>query len=118
MLEEKPFNLEKKIKSKSNELWNLYQYKNNEEDRVILWVNLEAKQNNKIIWSSTYHLDEKGSGENTAMSKLVSITLSAAIDLIMKNKITSGVKSAPSNKDIINYFFKVLSKTSIKINHQ
>jgi len=29
-----------------------------------------------------------------------------------------GVQAAPSNKHIIDYFFKVLSDYSIKINHQ
>ena len=118
MLENNPSNLEEKIQNKSNELWNLHQYKSNEEDRVVLWVNLEAKKNNKIVWSSSYHLDETGSGENTAMAKLVSITLSAAIDLMLENKIPFGVQAASSQKNIINYFFKILSNYSIKINHK
>ena len=52
------------------------------------------------------------------MAKLVSITLSAAIDLIIDNKFSSGVLSAPSNKESINYFFKILSEYSVNINHQ
>ncbi len=117
MLEQKPINLEEKIQSKSNELWKLYKYKDNEEDRVVLWVSLEAKQNNKLVWKESYHLDEKGSGENTAMAKLVSITLSATIDLIIQNKIKPGVQAAPSDKKIIYYFFEILAQNSIKINN-
>ncbi len=117
MLEQKPINLEEKIQSKSNELWKLYKYKDNEEDRVVLWVSLEAKQNNKLVWKKSYHLDEKGSGENTAMAKLVSITLSATIDLMIQNKIKPGVQAAPSDKKIIYYFFEILAQNSIKINN-
>ena len=63
-------------------------------------------------------MDEKGSGENTAMAKLVSITLSSVLDLMIENRLKPGVQAAPHSKDIINYIFKVLSDYSIKINHQ
>ena len=118
MLEKQDANIEEQIQQKSDELWNSYRYDKNEEDRVVLWVNLEAKQQDKKLFSSTYQLDEKGSGENTAMAKLVSITLSAAVDLMVQNKLQPGVQAAPSNKHIIDYFFKVLSDYSIKIDHQ
>ena len=117
MLEKQDANIEEQIQQKSDELWNSYRYDKDEEDRVVLWVNLEAEQNDKKVFSSTYQLDEKGSGENTAMAKLVSITLSAAVDLMFQNKLQPGVQAAPSNKHIIDYFFKVLSDYSIKIDH-
>ena len=118
MLEKQDANIEEQIQQKSNELWKNYRYDKNEEDRVVLWVNLEAEQQDKKVFSSTYQLDEKGLGENTAMAKLVSITLSAAVDLMLQNKLQPGVQAAPSDKHIIDYFFKVLSNYSIKINHQ
>ena len=117
MLEKQDADIEEKIQIKSNELWNNYRYDKNEEDRVVLWVNLEAEKEDNKVFSSTYKLDEKGSGENTAMAKLVSITLSAAVDLMLQNKIQPGVQAAPSKKHIIDYFFKVLSEYSIKIDH-
>ena len=118
MLEKQDANIKEQIQQKSDELWNNYRYDKNEEDRVVLWVNLEAEQQDKKVFSSTYQLDEKGSGENTAMAKLVSITLSAAVDLMLQNKLQPGVQAAPSNKHIIDYFFKILSDYSIKIEHQ
>ena len=111
-------NIEKNIIEKSNELWTKYQYLEKEEDRVVLWVNLEAEKDGKIVWSGTYQLDEKGSGENTAMAKLVSITLSAVIDLMLENQLKTGVQAAPSDRDIINYIFKILLEHSITINHK
>ena len=118
MLEKQDANIEEQIQQKSDELWNSYRYDKDEEDRVVLWVNLEAEQQDKKVFSSTYQLDEKGSGEITAMAKLVSITLSAAVDLMEQNKLQPGVQAAPSNKHIIDYFFKILSDYSIKIEHQ
>ena len=118
MLEKQDANIEEQIQQKSDELWKNYRYDKNEEDRVVLWVNLEAEQQDKKVFSSTYQLDEKGSGENTAMAKLVSITLSAAVDLMLQNKLQPGVQAAPSNKHIIDYFFKILSDYSVKIEHQ
>ena len=118
MLKKQDANIEEQIQQKSDELWNSYRYDKDEEDRVVLWVNLEAEQQDKKVFSSTYQLDEKGSGENTAMAKLVSITLSAAVDLMLQNKLQPGVQAAPSNKHIIDYFFKILSDYSIKIEHQ
>ena len=52
------------------------------------------------------------------MAKLVSITLSSVLDLMIENRLKPGVQSGPHSKDIINYIFKVLSDYSIKINHQ
>tara|TARA_Y100000590_G_scaffold125805_1_gene143855 strand:+ start:11084 stop:12205 length:1122 start_codon:yes stop_codon:yes gene_type:complete len=117
MLNSNDGDIEKKITNKSDELWSKYKYLKNEEDRVVLWVNLEAEKNNNIIWSKTFQLDEKGSGENTAMAKLVSITLSAVLDLILQRKIKEGVQSAPSNRELIKYIFRVLSENSITINN-
>ena len=90
----------------------------NEEDRVVLYVKLQAEKNNEEVYKSSYFLDEKGCGENTAMGKIVSITLSAAIDLMFQNKLQPGVQAAPSDKNMIDYFFKILSDYSIKINNQ
>tara|TARA_Y100000590_G_scaffold277572_1_gene311578 strand:- start:993 stop:2114 length:1122 start_codon:yes stop_codon:yes gene_type:complete len=117
MLDKKSSDLENKIAKKSEELWIDNQYSKDEEDRVVLYVNLEAKKDGKQVFMQSFSLDEKGSGENTAMGKLVSITLSASIDLMFQNKFLPGVQAAPSDKNMINYFFKILSEYSIKINH-
>ena len=52
------------------------------------------------------------------MAKLVSITLSAVIDLMLENQLKTGVQAAPSDRDIINYIFKILLEHSITINHK
>ena len=116
LLEGPSATLDEKIKIKSDELWSKYQYKENEKDRVVLSVQLEALNNeNQIIWSGGYELDESGSGENTAMAILVSITLSAGIDLILQNKLNPGVQAAPHSKKNIEYFFSILKSFNINI---
>jgi len=47
------------------------------------------------------------------MGKLVSLTLSAAIDLILQDKLLPGVQAAPHQTDLIEYFFKVLNENNI-----
>ena len=72
-------------------------------------------RDNKEVFNGFYFLDEKGSGENTAMGKLVSITLSCAIDLIIQNKMPYGVQAAPHDENLINYFFKTFEDYKIVI---
>ena len=116
MLESGSKNIDRNIQIKSDELWSKYKYEKNEKDRVVLSVSLEAFNNkNDLLWSGIYELDQAGSGENTAMAVLVSITLSAGIDLILKGKLDPGVQAAPSDKNNIDYFFKILKKFDINI---
>ena len=115
MLDKKSSNIDEQISKKSEELWKQNQYLENEEDRVVLYVKLIAKQNNKEVYKNSYFLDEKGSGENTAMGKLVSLTLSASIDLMLENKLKPGVQAAPHDKDAINYYFSILNQNKINI---
>ena len=49
------------------------------------------------------------------MGKLVSLTLSASIDLMLENKIDPGVQAAPNNQKIINYYFSILEQNNINI---
>ena len=116
MLENPSKDLDKDIQIKSDELWSKYQYEKNEKDRVVLSVSLDAlNHNNEIVWSGCYELDETGSGENTAMALLVSITLTAGVDLILQNKLDPGVQAAPYAKPNIEYFFKILKNYNINI---
>ena len=80
-----------------------------------MYVKLNAKKNQEDVFNESYFLDEKGSGENTAMGKLVSLTLSASIDLMLNNKLQAGVQAAPDDPEIINYYFSVLNKNKIQI---
>ena len=49
------------------------------------------------------------------MALLVSITLTAGIDLILQNKLSPGVQAAPHSEISIEYFFKILKDYNINI---
>ena len=115
ILNNKSSELNQQIDNLGTELWKKYPYEKNEEDRVVLFVKLSATQKGNEIFNSSFFLDEKGSGENTAMGNLVSITLSCAIDLILENKINPGVQAAPHDKNLINYFFKTFKDFNVVI---
>lgn len=115
MLENPSPDIEEKIQTKSDELWANNQYEKDEKDRVVLSVKMEASNNDGVVWARSYELDQSGSGENSAMAILVSITLSAGIDLILNNQLNTGVQAAPSDKENIEYFFKILK--DYKINY-
>ena len=115
LLDTKAQNLDEKILKKSEELWSKNKYKDEEEDRVVLYVNLSAKKDSKEIFNKSYFLDERGKGENTAMGKLVSLTLSASVDLIIKNKLQYGIITAPNEPELIDYYFNILYENKINI---
>ena len=115
MLDNKSPELDKEIDNLGSELWKKHPYLSEEQDRVVLFVKLLANKDNKEVFNGFYFLDEKGSGENTAMGKLVSITLSCAIDLIIQNKMPYGVQAAPHDENLINYFFKTFEDYKIVI---
>ena len=115
MLNKKSEDLEKQIAKKSEQLWIDNQYLNDEKDRVVLFVKLIAKKDKEVIFNRSYFLDETGSGENTAMGKLVSLTLSSSIDLMLENKLPTGVIAAPHDPEIIDYYFSTLIQNNIVI---
>ncbi len=115
MLDNKSPELDKEIDNLGSELWEKHPYLSEEQDRVVLFVKLLANKDDKEVFNGFYFLDEKGSGENTAMGKLVSITLSCAIDLIIQNKMPYGVQAAPHDENLINYFFKTFEDYKIVI---
>ncbi len=115
MLDNKSPELDEEIDNLGSELWKKHPYLAEEQDRVVLFVKLLAKKDNKEVFNGFYFLDEKGFGENTAMGKLVSITLSCAIDLIIQKKMPYGVQAAPHDENLINYFFKTFEDYEIVI---
>ena len=115
MLDNKSPKLDQEIDNLGSELWEKHPYLQDDQDRVVLFVKLLAHKDNQEVFNGFYFLDEKGSGENTAMGNLVSITLSCAIDLIVQSKMHYGVQAAPHDENLINYFFKTFEDYKIVI---
>ena len=115
MLDNKSPKLDQEIDNLGSKLWEKHPYLQDEQDRVVLFVKLLAHKDNQEVFNGFYFLDERGSGENTAMGNLVSITLSCTIDLIVQNKMHYGVQAAPHDENLINYFFKTFEDYKIVI---
>ena len=112
-------NSEKELNLLSDKLWNLYSYKTNEIDRVILTVELKVEKENKIIWHKQFILDTLGNSKGSAMAQLVSNSVALAVKAIFENEIIFGVSAAPNKDNLVNRWLsqaKELSDNFILIN--
>ena len=100
----------KKLENLSNELWDKYSYKEEEEDRVVLNVSLKASQKSNVKFERSYLLDAWGDKKYTAMARLVSIPVALAVEAILKNKISIGVSPAPKSSEIVTDWLDEIKK--------
>ena len=100
----------KKLENLSNELWDKYSYKEEEEDRVVLNVSLKASQKSNVKFERSYLLDAWGDKKYTAMARLVSIPVALAVEAILKNKISIGVSPAPKSSEIVSNWLDEIKK--------
>ncbi|WP_137702661.1 saccharopine dehydrogenase C-terminal domain-containing protein [Marimonas lutisalis] len=77
-------------------------YDEDEPDRVVLCVDLEAAKDGKTVWHKTYVMDAWGDARGTAMARLVSIPVSLAIESVMNREIHAGVTAAPSDPKLVD----------------
>ena len=63
---------EQRLQEISRELEQKYNYDENEADRVVMCVELEARQAGKVVWHQSYNLDSHGNKQGQAMARLVS----------------------------------------------
>ncbi len=94
----------------SDGFWNAHAYDEGEPDRVVLCVALKAEQGDKAVYHKTYALDAWGDAEATAMAKLVSITVSLAVEAVVAGKIAAGVSSAPSDATVVGDWMETVDR--------
>jgi len=99
---------DKRLQEMSDELWQNQAYDPDEPDRVVLCVELEARAHGRPVWHQSYAIDALGNENGTAMARLVSLTVSLAIEAVAAGKIPPGVSSAPSDEDIVKDWFSTL----------
>ena len=102
----------------SRELENQYSYDEGEADRVVLSVELEAKQGDKTVWHQTYFMDAHGNQDGAAMARLVSLPVSLAIESIINGEIDSGVSAAPSDPELIQKWLSKLAQFGEAVIHK
>ncbi len=101
---------QKLLADKSQQLWQDYRYETNEPDRVVLSVELQAKQQGQTVWHQVYCLDESGNEDGSAMARLVSLTTSIAVDSVLNGEIRPGVSPAPHDIELVNRWLDSLSQ--------
>ena len=92
---------ETRLREMSDQFWAENAYDEGEPDRVILCVDLCAKQNGNVVWHKTHVLDAWGDTEGSAMARLVSVPMSLAIEAILQGTLTTGVSAAPHDQALV-----------------
>lgn len=108
---------EQRLQEMSDKLWRSHAYDDEEADRVVLCVELEVANNDSTVWHQAYALDSFGNEHGSAMARLVSLTVSLAVDAVSTGKISVGVTSAPSEPDIVSEWFSKLNAMGEGIEH-
>ncbi len=104
------------LKDLSEELWAKHRYREDEEDRVILYVALEAKDNNgDMVWSGSLALDEIGRGWQTAMARTVSLTVAEAVKAILRGTFEPGVHAAVTDPQEAKTWLRGLKASGLQL---
>lgn len=94
----------------SDGLWKEHAYADGELDRVVLVVELEVQdESGKVVWHQTQSIDDTGNDEGTSMARLVSHTVSLAVQSTLAREFPPGVHAAPSDANIVQSWIAQLS---------
>lgn len=101
----------------SQDLEKKHLYGENEPDRVVMCVELEVRKEDRVVWHQSYHLDSQGNKKGQAMARLVSLTVSLAIESVLNNEIAPGVSAAPEQPEQIDKWLSALTAHGESITH-
>ena len=85
----------------SSQFWSENAYDEGEPDRVVMCVALKAERDGIVQYHKTYTMDAWGTDESTAMSRLVSVPVSLAIDAVLEGRLEPGVQPAPNTMELV-----------------
>ena len=88
---------EDELKLLSDSLWKRHAYDPDESDRVILHVEMTVIEGDNPVWSGAFALDEHGDETGSAMARLVSKTVSIAVEAVLDDELPPGLSVAPSD---------------------
>lgn len=89
------------LKEMSVELWQKHSYQAEEVDRVVLCVEHEVRNGDRTIWHRSYSADEVGNERGSAMARLVSLTVSLAVQSILAKELPAGVLAGISDRKLV-----------------
>ncbi len=105
----------KDLKILSDQLWQDHQYKDGEQDRVVLHVALTATSKEAEVWKGSLSLDAIGSGWQSAMANCVSFTVAEAAIALTESRLSPGVQSAPHDITEARTWLKGLKQNGIEV---
>ncbi len=107
---------DQRLKEISAELWNKYSMSEGEFDRVLLCVDLKAERDGKAVFDKSFVMDAYGNEKNTAMARLVSTTVSIAVEAVLSGEIEPGVHAAPDDIDTAKRWLSILQAGGDEMN--
>lgn len=105
-----------RLKEMSDGFWADHAYDVDEPDRVILCVSLQADRDGVPIYHKTYTLDAWGDARGTAMARLVSQTVSLAVQSVANREIPAGVSAAPHDPKLILNWMQAIDRQAQRLN--
>ena len=99
----------RRLEQLSSELESEHSYQPGEPDRVVLCVELEARDENKVVWHQGYQLDSRGNVDGQAMARLVSWPVSFAVESVLAGEIPAGVSAAPDDPATVTRWLERLA---------
>ena len=95
--------VEEKLTAVSDDLWQQHAYADGEADRVVLCVELKVTDpdTGKVIWHQAYNMDAYGNEQGSAMARLVSNTVSLAVEAVLAGNVPIGVWAAPRDEELV-----------------
>ena len=100
----------------SEELWRQHQYAEGEPDRVVLSVELSARdKTGRQVWARQYLLDSTGDERGSAMARLVSIPVSLVVEAILNGEVEAGVTPVPSDREHVDRWIELLRNSGENI---
>jgi len=107
-LEDESEGADRRLAQLAEKLWRENSYAPDEPDRVVLAVTLEARQDGKPVFHRSWMLDATGDIRGSAMARLVSGTVSLAVEGVLSHDIPAGVHAAPHDPKLVKGWLHAL----------
>lgn len=107
-LEDESEGAERRLAQLAEKLWRENSYAPGEPDRVVLAVTLQAKRDGRAVFHRSWLLDATGDARGSAMARLVSGTLSLAVEAILAHDVPAGVHAAPHDPKLVKGWLAAL----------
>ncbi|AML50758.1 saccharopine dehydrogenase family protein [Falsihalocynthiibacter arcticus] len=92
---------DERLQEMSDQMWRDHAYEKDEPDRTVMCVDFKAERDGIPIYHKTYVLDAWGDARGSAMSRLVSVTMTLAIESILNRELPVGVSAAPKDLKLV-----------------